>query len=300
MKTVFIDKEFFSFTSDKSAGVISGMLQLSKNNFELFTNKKSIINVDTLESILLAENIKLGEEDGSRIEFNYTVSSSKNLSCAKKAIHVSPKGKIKNLTDAVEQILCEENTIIHSRITKETAINIKLNIHGGGKSKIKSGIGFFDHMLDQIARHSNIDLELSVKGDLEVDEHHTVEDTGIALGEALDMALGDRRGIMRFGFYTPMDDSLGSCFLDLGGRSFLKFDASFKREKVGEFPTELVKEFFKGLSMGLRANIHVKTSGDNEHHKIESMFKAFAKALNESLKKDERNQNILPSTKGKI
>ncbi|MFH1196645.1 MAG: imidazoleglycerol-phosphate dehydratase HisB [bacterium] len=300
MKSVFIDSAFLNFVNSSANGLITGLKILSKNNFQLFSVKSKIKNFGLIESILTSEEIKLNEYSETEVDIDYCISTQKTKDKSRKQIVVSSKSKIKRIAEAIDEILREENTIVHSRITKETAINIKLNLRGSGASKIKSGIGFFDHMLDQIARHSNCDLEITVKGDLEVDEHHTVEDTGIALGEALDKALGDRRGIMRFGFFTPMDDSLGSCFLDLGGRSFLKFNASFKREKVGEFPTELVKEFFKGLSMGLRANLHMKTSGDNEHHKIESLFKAFAKALNEAFKKDERNQNTLPSTKGKI
>jgi imidazoleglycerol-phosphate dehydratase/histidinol-phosphatase len=186
----------------------------------------------------------------------------------------------------------------HIRKTNETDIKISLNLDGSGKSKIKTGLGFFDHMLEQLAKHSNIDLSLSVKGDLHIDEHHTVEDVGIALGEAINNALGDKRGISRYGFLLPMDDSITECAIDLGGRPYLSFSCKFKRENVGEFPTELIKEFFRALSFGLRANIYIKTRGENDHHKIESMFKAFARSLNEALKFDPRNEKGLPSTKG--
>ncbi len=192
----------------------------------------------------------------------------------------------------------QKRSCSYSRITKETQIKIKLDLDGSGKSKIKTGIAFFNHMLEQIAKHSNIDLEIKVKGDLHIDEHHTVEDVGIALGEAIANALGDKRGIARYGFLLPMDDSITECALDLGGRPYLVFNCKFVREKVGGFPTELVKEFFKSLAYGLKANIYIKTRGENEHHKIESMFKAFAKALNDALKYDPRNKNVLPSTKG--
>ncbi|MBU1101281.1 MAG: imidazoleglycerol-phosphate dehydratase HisB [Bacteroidetes bacterium] len=186
------------------------------------------------------------------------------------------------------------------RVTKETKISLALMLDGSGNSTLNTGIGFFDHMLDQIARHANLDLELSVEGDLEVDEHHTVEDVGIALGEAVREALGDKKGIQRYGFKVPMDDCVAECAIDLGGRGRLLFEADFQREKVGEFPTELVEEFFNGISAGLKANIYIAAEGKNEHHKIESIFKSFAKALNEACRYDERNNGRIPSTKGTL
>ncbi|MCX6151378.1 MAG: imidazoleglycerol-phosphate dehydratase HisB [Ignavibacteriales bacterium] len=187
-----------------------------------------------------------------------------------------------------------------NRVTKETDIKIKLSLDGGAKSKIKTGVGFFDHMLEQIAKHANINLNIAVKGDLEVDEHHTVEDVGIALGTALNEALGDKKGIKRYGFFLPMDESIARCAVDLGGRSSLNFKCKFKREKVGDFPTELTEEFFRGLASGLKANIFLRAKGKNDHHKIEAMFKAFAKSLNEACRIDERSEGSLPSTKGVI
>lgn len=189
---------------------------------------------------------------------------------------------------------------VHNRKTNETDIKIRLNLDIPGKSKVKTGIGFFDHMLEQLAKHSNIYMGINVKGDLQIDEHHTVEDVGIALGEAISTALGDRKGIERFGFMLPMDDALAECAIDLGGRAYLAFNCKFKREMVGKFPTELFKEFFRGLSIGLRANIHIKARGENDHHKAEAIFKAFARALNNALKHDSRNMGSLPSTKGLI
>ena len=186
------------------------------------------------------------------------------------------------------------------RETKETKINISINIDGTGKSNLNSGIGFFDHMLEQIAKHANIDLNVKVDGDLHVDEHHTVEDVGIALGEALLKALGNKTGIQRYGFYVPMDESIALCVIDLGGRFHLNFKAKFKRNKVGEFPTELTEEFFRGLASGLKANVYIKVKGKNDHHKIEAIFKSFAKALNEACRLDERNNGRIPSTKGII
>ncbi len=188
----------------------------------------------------------------------------------------------------------------HKRKSSETHITVKVNLDGSGKYKIKTGIGFFDHMLEQLSKHSNIDIQISATGDLYVDEHHTVEDVGITLGETLSTALQDRKGIERFGFMLPMDDALAYCAIDLGGRSYLAFNCKFKREKIGEFPTELFKEFFRGLSQGLRANIHLKAIGENDHHKAEALFKSLARALNSALKYDTRNKGKLPSTKGLI
>lgn len=186
------------------------------------------------------------------------------------------------------------------RKTKETDIQVQVWLDGSGKAEVNTGIGFFDHMLDQIARHSNVDLNIRVKGDLNVDEHHTVEDTGIALGEAILEALGNKAGIMRYGFFLPMDDSVARCALDLGGRTYLNFRCRFKRNRVGGFPTELTEEFFRGLASGLKANLFLRAKGKNDHHKIEALFKAFAKSLNGALAFDSRNNNNLPSTKGII
>ena len=186
------------------------------------------------------------------------------------------------------------------RETNETRILVSVNIDGTGEANIQTGVGFFDHMLEQIAKHANIDLNIKVDGDLHVDEHHTVEDVGITLGEVLLKALGDKKGIQRYGFYVPMDESIALCVIDLGGRFHLNFKAKFKRNNVGEFPTELTEEFFRGLASGLKANIYIKVKGKNDHHKIEAIFKSFAKALNEACRLDERNNGRIPSTKGII
>jgi imidazoleglycerol-phosphate dehydratase/histidinol-phosphatase len=198
----------------------------------------------------------------------------------------------------VKKSLIKKRISAISKKTAETDIKIKLNLDGSGKSSINTGIGFFDHMLEQIARHSNLDLSIKVNGDLHIDEHHTIEDTGLALGQAILEALSDKKGIQRYGFFIPMDDSVAICTIDLGGRNYLNFNCKFNREKVGEFPTELTKEFFRALSVSMKANIFIKAKGDNDHHKIESIFKAFAKSLNEASRFDERNNNRIPSTKG--
>lgn len=190
-----------------------------------------------------------------------------------------------------------QRIVVHERNTNETKIKVEVNLDGTGKAAIKTGLSFFDHMLDQLARHGNLDLAIECKGDLHIDEHHSIEDTGIALGEAIAKALGDKRGIERYGFLLPMDDCLAQVAIDFGGRSWIVWEAEFKREKIGEMPTEMFYHFFKSFSDAARCNLNIKAEGDNEHHKIESIFKAFAKAIKMAVKKDINN-NALPSTKG--
>ena len=185
----------------------------------------------------------------------------------------------------------------HRRATKETDIYIKINLDGKGDAKISTGLHFFDHMLDQIARHGSIDLEITAKGDLHIDEHHTIEDTGIALGEVFAAALGNKMGIERYGFCLPMDDCLAQAAIDFGGRNWLVWEADFKREKVGDVPTEMFYHFFKSFSDASKSNLNIKAEGQNEHHKIEAIFKAFAKAIKVAVKRDV-DKMVLPSTKG--
>lgn len=188
----------------------------------------------------------------------------------------------------------------HSRNTAETDIRIELNLDGTGRSKIDTGIGFLDHMLEQIAKHGLVDLEISCQGDLEVDEHHTIEDVAIALGEALVKALGNKAGIRRYSFVLPMDESQCRVTLDLSGRPYLVFDGSFERDKVGDFPTEMTEHFFYSLAMNLKATLHIEVEGSNDHHKIEACFKGFARCLRGAVSRSERQLNILPSTKEKL
>ena len=189
-----------------------------------------------------------------------------------------------------------QRTVTVRRQTSETDIQIRLNLDGEGKSDIQTGIGFFDHMLQQISRHGGIDIFLEAHGDLEVDEHHTIEDTALALGQAFRQALGDKKGINRYGFYVPMDDSLAHVVLDFGGRNWLEWKASFKREKIGEMPTEMFFHFFKSFSDAAACNLHVEATGTNEHHKIEAIFKAFARALKMAVQRNPESDNV-PSTK---
>ena len=239
------------------------------------------------------------------------VELAKNMGC--KAIFISTDEKIlkeKGLTAycalqttdwnrITEFLFAGERTATVKRTTKETDILIELNLDGSGKCNINTGLKFFDHMLEQIGKHSGSDLTIQVKGDLEVDEHHTIEDTAIALGEAFGKALGNKRGVERYGFYLPMDDCLCSVALDFGGRAWLVYDAEFKREYVGDLPTEMVLHFFKSFSDAAKMNLNIKAEGDNEHHKIEGIFKALAKSIKMAVKRDIY-QYVLPSTKGML
>jgi len=237
------------------------------------------------------------------------VELAKNLGC--KAIFLSNDENVlvdKGLTDycalqttswdrVAEFLFAGERKVTVKRTTKETDILVELNLDGNGKCSISTGLKFFDHMLEQIGKHSGCNLTICVNGDLEVDEHHTIEDTALALGEAFAKALGDKRGIERYGFCLPMDDSLCSVALDFGGRPWLVYDATFKREYVGDLPTEMILHFFKSLSDAARMNLNIKAEGDNEHHKIEGIFKALAKSIKMAVKRDIY-QYELPSTKG--
>ena len=196
-----------------------------------------------------------------------------------------------------EIIKSSARKITHTRNTNETKIDIEMNFDGNGVYHVDTGLNFFNHMVEQLSKHSLIDLNLKVDGDLHIDEHHTIEDTAIALGEAISKALGNKRGIERYGFLLPMDDCLAQVGIDFGGRSWLVWDVNFKREYVGDVPTEMFYHFFKSFSDAAKCNLNIKAEGDNEHHKIESIFKAFAKAIKMAVAVNE-NSDALPTTKG--
>jgi imidazoleglycerol-phosphate dehydratase/histidinol-phosphatase len=234
----------------------------------------------------------------------------KNLGC--KAIIITQSEDVKselenddrvaivNSWDRVSELLFAGERIVKvHRKTNETDIDIEINLDGAGKSEISTGIGFFDHMLEQIAKHGSIDLKVAAQGDLHVDEHHTIEDTGIVLGECLLKALGNKRGIERYGYSLPMDDCLCSVALDFGGRAWLIWDAEFKREKIGYMPTEMFFHFFKSLSDASKMNLNINAKGENEHHKIEGIFKAFARSVKMAVKRDLYKFQ-LPSSKGML
>ncbi len=288
-----IEKSFFNLNSSVSVGLISGLKELLNLGYKIRSSNFNIDEDSCLQKIFKIEGIKISTVSNSNAAFLISTKGKQINS-----INISPKGKIKNFAEAVNEIKTKMRSAKKIRTTKETQIKINVSLDGNGKSKINTGIGFFDHMIEQIARHSNININLKAKGDLHIDEHHTVEDVGITLGSALNDALGTKTGIKRYGFFLPMDDSVAVCTIDLGGRAYLNFNCKFNREFVGNFPTELTEEFFKALASGLKANIYIKAKGINDHHKIEAIFKAFAKALNEACRLDERSAGKLPTTKG--
>jgi imidazoleglycerol-phosphate dehydratase/histidinol-phosphatase len=222
---------------------------------------------------------------------------SKEITSSEEELEQAVSLETKNWKDIYEYLRSGLRKITHVRKTNETQISIELNLDGSGKANINTGLGFFDHMLDQIARHGMIDLNIHSQGDLHIDEHHTIEDTGIALGEAFTKALGNKRGIERYGFALPMDESEAKVLLDFGGRNWIVWNTSFSRERVGDMPTEMFFHFFKSFSDAAKCNLNIECRGENEHHKIEAIFKAFAKAIKMAVKKDPL-KDYLPSTKG--
>jgi len=228
----------------------------------------------------------------------------KNIGCKTIRLGDSPESNAdivaNGFLDACRHVASGIRTSHIDSVTNETSISVDVILDGMGSYIVNTGLGFFDHMLAQLSKHSMIDIRLSVRGDLHVDEHHTIEDTGLALGEAIRQALGDKRGIERYGFLLPMDESLAQVAIDLGGRPFLLFQGTFERERVGEFPTELVEDFFRAFADGLRANLHITVQGRNDHHKIEAIFKGVARALKQAVAMDDKASGLLPSTKGSL
>ena len=255
--------------------------------------ENSFVIGDRMTDIELAKNL------GAKGIFinNDNIEGADELTVTKDELENYIALETKDWSAIYEFLKAKDRTGSISRNTNETKIQIDLNLDGTGKSDIATGISFFDHMLDQIARHGQLDLVVNVKGDLEVDEHHTIEDTAIALGEVFAKTLGNKLGIERYGFYLPMDDCLSQVAIDFGGRNWLVWEADFKREMVGKMPTEMFFHFFKSFTDGAKCNLNIKAEGTNEHHKIESIFKAFAKAIKMAVKRDVEKM-ILPSTKG--
>jgi len=292
-KEIFIDR---SFPEDNAPTrkPKTGMLTKYLNNAD-YDLKNSFVIGDRLTDVELAKNL------GSKAIFitAHEALGSNEISFEKTKLEQQIVLKTTSWKTIYEFLKLENRTATVIRKTNETDIAITINLDGTGKSNIKTGLAFFDHMLDQIARHGQMDLEIQVKGDLEVDEHHTIEDTAIALGEAFANALGNKLGIERYGFCLPMDDCLAQVAIDFGGRNWLVWEADFKREKIGEMPTEMFFHFFKSFTDGAKANLNIKAEGTNEHHKIEAIFKAFAKAIKAAVKRDAEKM-ILPSTKGML
>ena len=266
---------------------------LSHYQSSTYDLENSFVIGDRMTDIELAKNL------GAKGIFinNDNIEGTDELTVTKDELENYIALETKDWSAIYEFLKAKDRTGSISRNTNETKIQIDLNLDGTGTSDISTGISFFDHMLDQIARHGQLDLVVNVKGDLEVDEHHTIEDTAIALGEVFAKTLGNKLGIERYGFYLPMDDCLSQVAIDFGGRNWLVWEADFKREMVGKMPTEMFFHFFKSFTDGAKCNLNIKAEGTNEHHKIESIFKAFAKAIKMAVKRDVEKM-ILPSTKG--
>jgi len=289
---IFLDR---TFPKDKADTRKPGTGLLTEYFSEAYDLENSFVIGDRLTDIELAKNL------GAK---GIYINDNTNLGTAEITVKNNELDAVIALESndweqIYEYLKLEQRTAKIHRKTNETDIYINLNLDGTGKSNIKTGLAFFDHMLDQLARHGQIDLEIKVDGDLEVDEHHTIEDTAIALGEVFHSALGNKLGIERYGFCLPMDDCLAQVAIDFGGRNWLVWDADFKREKVGDMPTEMFYHFFKSFTDGAKSNLNIKAEGTNEHHKIEAIFKAFAKAIKMSVKRDVEKM-VLPSTKGML
>jgi len=289
--TIFIDRSFpeeNASTRKPRLGMLTEFIDNS--NYDL---ENSFVIGDRLTDVELAKNL------GSKAIFitgNEALGSSE-ISSKREALDKIIVLETLSWQNIYEFLKLENRSASIVRKTNETDIEITVNLDGTGKSNINTGIDFFDHMLDQIARHGQMDLDIQVKGDLEVDEHHTIEDTAIALGEVFANALGNKLGIERYGFCLPMDDCLAQVAIDFGGRNWLVWETEFKREMIGKMPTEMFFHFFKSFTDGAKANLNIKAEGTNEHHKIEAIFKAFAKAIKVAVKRDA-DKMILPSTKG--
>jgi len=287
---VFLDR---TFPKDNAATRKPGTALLTEYFTEDYDLVNSFVIGDRLTDMELAKNL------GSKGIF---INDNTNLGAGEITVKRDELDKVIVLENndwekIYEFLKLNDRTAEIHRKTNETDIKIQLNLDGTGKSNIKTGLAFFDHMLDQLARHGQMDLDILVDGDLEVDEHHTIEDTAIALGEVFHNALGSKLGIERYGFCLPMDDCLAQVAIDFGGRNWIVWNADFKREKVGDMPTEMFHHFFKSFTDGAKANLNIKAEGKNEHHKIEAIFKAFAKSIKMAVKRDMEKM-VLPSTKG--
>ena len=278
---VFIDR---SFERENSPNRKPNTGLLQKYFSDEYDLKNSYVIGDRASDMKLAENL------GAKAIFI----KNKNFEIEGENIFVA-----ENWREIYEFLKMPARKVSHERKTKETKITVELNLDGSGKADIETGISFFDHMLEQLARHGQIDLKILANGDLHIDEHHTIEDAAITLGEAFALALKDKRGMERYGFCLPMDDCLAQVAIDFGGRNWCVWDAEFKRENVGKMPTEMFFHFFKSFSDKALCNLNIKAEGENEHHKIEAIFKAFAKAIKMAVRRDI-SSDILPSTKGSL
>ena len=290
-KEVFIDRTFPEDNAPtRKPGTALLESYINNTNYDL---KNSFVIGDRLTDMQLAKNLGC---KGVFIDNNPALGAEE---VSDKDLDSTIVLKTKSWEFIYRHLLMRDRAVSFERKTSETVVYIEINLDGRGESKVETGLAFFDHMLDQFSKHGEIDLSLKTVGDLDVDEHHTIEDTAIALGEAISVALGDKKGIERYGFTLPMDDSLAEVSIDFGGRSWLVWEADFRREMIGKMPTEMFYHFFKSFADSAKANLNIRAKGDNEHHKIEAIFKAFAKSIKMAIKKDVEKM-ILPSTKGTL
>jgi imidazoleglycerol-phosphate dehydratase/histidinol-phosphatase len=289
-KEVIIDKTFAhdnAITRKPNTGLLLHFLE------EGYDMANSFVIGDRLNDVILAKNLgakAIWLRNNDLLGVNEMMEKAETL-----GEHIALQTQ--HWVDIYTMLKAGSRIISHQRNTNETKISIELDLDGTGKAEISTGLHFFDHMLDQIARHGSMDLKIKTEGDLQIDEHHTIEDTGIALGEAFAKAIGNKLGLERYGFCLPMDDCLAQAAIDFGGRAWIVWDAEFKREMVGDMPTEMFYHFFKSFTDAAKCNLNIKAEGENEHHKIESIFKAFAKAIKMAIKRDAEKL-VLPSTKG--
>jgi imidazoleglycerol-phosphate dehydratase/histidinol-phosphatase len=288
---IFIDRTFpHENKPTRKPGTGLLVQYFEKENYDL---ENSFVIGDRLTDVELAKNL------GAKAIFinNFQELGTSEITVSRDDLKKVIALETQKWEDIYHFLKQPQRKITHVRNTNETKIEVVINLDGTGESDIKTGIGFFDHMLDQVARHSGIDLTIHCHGDLHIDEHHTIEDVALAFGEAVLKALGNKRGIERYGFLLPMDDSLAQVAIDFGGRNWLVWDVNFKREKIGEMPTEMFYHFFKSFTDASKSNLNIKAEGTNEHHKAEAIFKAFAKSIKMAIRRDPLN-NSLPTTKG--
>ncbi len=276
------------------AGVITSLHLISQWGLSLKIDKKELSKGQ--QQLLEQENLVL-EKEGSSSDFKIETKGSTLLLLNSNEDVIAESI---NWKDIAKELTQSERKAALSRKTSETDITVDVNLDGSGKSKIDTGLKFFDHMLEQIARHGLVDLNIHCKGDLEIDEHHTIEDVAIALGETISKALGDKKGLERYGFVLAMDEAQATVALDLSNRPFLVFNVPMKREYVGDFPTEMLEHFFYSLAMNLKTTLHVTCTGSNDHHKIEACFKGFARSLKMAIEQNGRIKNQIPSSKGSL
>lgn len=288
------DQEGFFMRADS----LSSLKKLSRNGVHLTAGPNRFTN--DISRLLKQENIPFEEPSASDPLPSWQIHTKTDGTLLLSSLDSDPvhEYSFSNWTELTRHILLEQRTATHKRKTAETDISISINLDGTGISEINTGIPFFDHMLEQISRHGYMDLTIRCDGDLQIDEHHTIEDTAITLGESIAKALGNKRGIGRYGFMVAMDETRSLVALDLSGRPWCEFEGRFNREKVGAFPTEMTSHFFTTFAMSLKATLHVAVKGENDHHQIEACFKGLARALRQAVDRNENYLDILPSSKG--